>query len=132
MLERYPADVKLVVKHYPFQKIGRKAAEASLAANMQGKFWDFHEELFALQGKIDEAKIQGVARELGLDVERLTNDMKSDFIRDLINRDIKHGNRIGVSVIPTIFVNGKLLKEHSFEGFQKTIETERARRGQQQ
>ena len=76
MLEKYPKEVKLVYKNFPLvgHKFARKAATAALAAHEQGKFWEFHDNLFKNYRNLDDAKIQEIAEELGLDMERFTRD----------------------------------------------------------
>ena len=71
MLERYPKEVKLVAKNFPLarHKFATKAAMAALAANAQGKFWEFHSKLFENYKVINDAKIQDIAGELGLDMD---------------------------------------------------------------
>lgn len=126
MLDKYPDDVKLVVKHFPLpnHKFAQKAASASLAASVQGKFWEFHSKLFKNYKNINDTKIQNIAKELGLDMEKFNNDMQSTAIKNLIARDVNNGRQIGVRGTPTIFINGKILKNRSISGFSQMIEAE--------
>lgn len=126
MLEKYPKDVKLVFKNFPldFHKIARKAASAALAAHEQGKFWEFHEKLFANISALNDAKIQEIAKELKLDLERFNKKMQDKAVLELINRDVAEAQKIGVNSTPTIFVNGKPLKDRSMQGFQEMIDME--------
>jgi len=126
VLDKYPNDVKLVVKHFPLKshKYARKAAQAALAANEQGKFWEFHHKLFENYKSIKDAKIQDIAKELNLDMEKFATDMGSPAIHKLINRDMKNGGQVGVRGTPTIFINGKKLKKRNLSGFIQRIETE--------
>lgn len=126
MLDKYPDDVKLVVKHFPLSnhKFAKKAATASLAASAQGKFWEFHSKLFKNYKNINDTKIQNIAKELGLDMEKFNKDMQSPAIKNLIARDVNNGRQIGVRGTPTIFINGKILKNRSLSGFSQMIEAE--------
>ncbi len=126
MLDKYPDNVKLVVKHFPLSnhKYAYKAATAALAANVQGKFWEFHSKLFKNYKVINDAKIQDIAKELGLDMEKFAKDMQSPAINSLIARDVSNGRQIGVSGTPTIFINGKALKNKSLHGIYQVIEAE--------
>jgi predicted DsbA family dithiol-disulfide isomerase len=130
VLDRYPREVKLVFKNFPLasHRFARKAAGAALAAHAQGKFWEFHNKLFESYRVINDAKIQDIARELGLDMERFTKDMMSPAIQDLIARDVNNGRKIGVRGIPKVFINGKILKKRSLEGFKQMIEAESRKR----
>ncbi len=126
MLEKYPSDVKLVIKHYPLPMHGyaRKAATAALAAGKQGKFWEIHEKLFANQKELSDARVEAIAQEIGLNMEQFTKDLKDPAIASLIDRDMKNGREANVQGTPTIFVSGKLLNQRSLQGFQQAIETE--------
>jgi len=126
VLEKYPNDVKLVVKHFPLQMRGyaRKAAIAALAAGKQGKFWEIHEKLFANQKDLSDAKVEAIAGELGLNMEQFNKDLKDPTIGSLIDRDMNNGRQINVQGTPTIFVNGKLLNQRSLPGLQQVIEPE--------
>ena len=124
VLEKYPDKVKLVVKHFPLRnhKYAKKAAQAALAANNQGKFWEFHQKLFENQKALNDEKISEIAKELNLDANRFEDDMNSPAISGLINRDMKNGREIGVRGTPTIFINGKKLTKRNLAGFSEMIE----------
>lgn len=126
MLDTYPDSVKLVVKHFPLSKhkYAFKAATAALAANAQGKFWEFHSNLLKNYEVINDAKIQDIARELGLNMEMFAKDMQSPAIKALIERDVENGRQIGVRGTPTIFINGKPLKNKSPSGIYEMIKAE--------
>jgi protein-disulfide isomerase len=126
VLNKYPNEVKLVIKHFPLRnhKFARKAASASLAANEQGKFWEFHHKLFENYKVLNDSKIQDIAKELGLGMEKFNNDMNSPVIAKLINRDLKNGRQVGVRGTPTIFVNGKISKKRGLSGLSEMIEGE--------
>lgn len=126
MLEKYPKDVKLVIKQFPLpmHRFARSASIAALAADKQGKFWEFHEKLFANQRSLNEAKVQEIAKELGLNMEKFNQDLKDPAVETLIDRDINNACQVNVRGTPTIFVNGKLLTNRSVQGFQQAIDAE--------
>jgi protein-disulfide isomerase len=126
VLDKYPNKVKLVVKNFPLpsHNFAYKAATAALAANAQGKFWEFHSQLFKNFNAINDAKIQDIAKELGLDMEKFNKDMQSPSIKTLISRDLSNGRQVGVRGTPTIFINGKTLKNRSLPGIYLVIEAE--------
>jgi protein-disulfide isomerase len=95
-----------------------------LAAHAQGKFWEFHNKLFENYKALNDAKIQEIATELKLDMERFNKEMQDPSIQKLIARDIKEGEQAGIEGIPIIFVNGKLPKETSLQGLEDLIEAE--------
>ena len=102
----------------------RRAAIAALAAGKQGKFWEIHEKLFANQKDLSDAKVEVIARELGLNIEQFNQDLKDPAIASLIDRDMNNGRQANVQGTPTIFVNGKVLNQRSIQGFQQAIESE--------
>ncbi len=116
MPEKYPNDVKLVIKHFPLSihDYARKAAIAALAAGKQGKFWEFHEKLFANQNDLNDAKVEAIAGELSLDMEKFKKDLQDPAIASIIDRDMKDGLKANVQGTPTIFINGKLLNQRNF------------------
>lgn len=126
VLEKYPNDIKLVMKHYliPNHPFAKKASMAALAAARQGKFWEMHEKLYLAQRELNDAKIDAVAQEVGLDMERYTTDLNDPQAWALIVRDMNDGRRAEVRGTPTIFINGKLLNQRSLAGFEEAIEAE--------
>lgn len=126
MLEKYPNDVKLVVKQFPLEMhdYAKKAAIAALAAGRQGKFWEMHKKMFASQADLSDAKVEAIAGEIGLDLEQFRKDLKDPSIASLIDRDLNDGRRMSIPGTPAIYVNGKLLNQRSLQGFQQAIETE--------
>ncbi len=130
VLEMYPGKVKLVFKHLPLVRIHKyamNAAISSMAAGRQGKFWEFHDELFAASKPLTEETVDGIARRLGLDMERYKRDKRDSAVRAIINRDMQEAARNNVRGTPTLFVNGRRLKNRSIDGFKEAIERELAR-----
>lgn len=109
MSDKYKDQLKIVIKHFPLtsHKSARKAAQASLAAHEQGKFWEFHTKLFENYQSLNNDKLVQIAGELKLDIDKLQSDMNLPKIQRIISRDIQNGRRIGVKGTPTIFINGK-------------------------
>jgi len=83
------------------------AAEASEAAAAQGKFWEFHDALYANQPRLSRETILELAREHGLDAERMEAEIDSGAHRDRIARDVASAEASGATGTPTFFVNGK-------------------------
>ncbi len=102
----------------------RKAATAALAAWKQGKFWEMHHELFANQKDLSDAKVEEIAKRLGLKMEKFNQDLKDPAIASLIDRDTASAAQTNVQGTPTIFVNGRPLLQRSLPGFQQAIEAE--------
>ena len=125
LLDMYPEKVNVVFKHFPLSshKYAQKAAIATLAAENQGKFWEFHDKLFAVE-KLSDEVINNVAVELQLDMAQFNKDMNSPEIRQMVNKDLLDAQKVGVTGTPTIFINGKKLKNRSLAGFQEMIDRE--------
>ena len=130
MLERHPEEVKLVHKNFPLakHKLAKKAAAAALSADVQGRFWEFHERLFENYQDLDDAILQAIATELNLDMERFERDMKDPAIQKIIIRDMREGQKAGVRGIPALFINGKRMKNRSLETMEAKIQAELGRK----
>ena len=131
MLKQYPNDVKLVFKNFPLERIhksAKNAAIAALAANQQGKFWEYHAELFKNYSSLNDAKFTEIAQSLGLDMDQFKQDMGNPALAALVQRDLKDGVDAGVRGTPSIFVNGRVLKQRSLPGFKQVIDAELAKK----
>ncbi len=125
VLEKNPDTVKLVFKNMPlsFHKFADKAARAALAAEKQGKFWEFKHKLFS-NPKLSDAVIDEIAKQLELDLEMWKADMNSSAIKQKVARDIQQAQQAGVSGTPTVFINGRIPQERTLQGFQIIIDDE--------
>lgn len=125
--------MKLVYKNFPLRnhQYAKPAAVAARAAYKQGKFWEFHDELFANYNRLNNEKIEEIARKLGLNMDRYNQDKNDPETIQVVNQDLQDGIKAGVRGTPTILVNGKLLRERSMQGFQDIINKElsKLRRG---
>ena len=129
VLDKYPDETKVVFKNFPLRnhKFANKAAIAALAAKRQGKFWEFHDRLFKDYNRLSDQKIDEIAKELSLKEEQFRADMKDPKMQARISQDIQDGKKMGVTGVPTIFVNGKRLRQRSLQGFRAIIEKELAK-----
>jgi protein-disulfide isomerase len=129
VLDKYPDSVKIVFKHYPlsFHKQAIPAALASMAAGEQGRFWEYHDELFLNQNSLSSDMYMEIAQKMGLDLKKFSLDMMRPSIRKKIEQDINDAKKAGVTGTPTIFVNGRKLKTRGFDAISKLIDNERAR-----
>ena len=130
VLEHNPNTVKIVLKNMPlrFHKFADLAARAALAAGEQGKYWEFHDELFLVSPKLDQKSIYGIATKLGLDFDKFKNDLASQAIKQKIAKDLQDAQDSGVTGTPTIFVNGIKLKNRDLPSIQKLIDEELAQK----
>jgi protein-disulfide isomerase len=129
VLEKYPKEVKLVMVNFPLtmHPYARKAAIAALASEKQNKYWEMHDKLFANQKELSDAKVDEIAKEIGLDMEKFGRDLKAPEVAALVDRDLATGAQANVSGTPTIFVNGKQLNQRGLPAFQQAIDKELAK-----
>ncbi|HYO71947.1 MAG TPA: thioredoxin domain-containing protein, partial [Archangium sp.] len=128
--EAYPKDVRVVFRHQPlsFPPHAKGAAEASMAAHEQGKFWEFHDKLFQNQKALDRANLEKYAQELGLNVGQFKAALDSGKFRAKVEADAAAGSAVGANGTPTFFVNGReFVGAQPFESFKRIIEDEKAR-----
>lgn len=105
------------------------AAEASLAANAQGKFWEMHDKMFANQQALDRASLERYAQQLNLDMNRFRGDLDSGRYKNAVNEDIRLGDSVGAGGTPTFFINGRMfVGAQPFEKFKEIIDEELAKK----
>jgi protein-disulfide isomerase len=103
---------------------------AAAAAERQGKFWEFHDRLFAGQQDLGPQAYARYARELGLDLARFEKDLADPALRAGIDADKEEARSLGVTATPAFFVNGRFLGgAQSFEAFARLIDGEHSRLG---
>lgn len=104
-----------IIDNNSITKESRQAANASLCASEQGKFWDYHDMLYANQGSVEnggaftDKRLQAFAQSLGLDMTKFNQCFSANTYKSEIDSDIQKGTTAGVTGTPTIFLNGKLL-----------------------
>jgi protein-disulfide isomerase len=127
----YPGEVRLVFKHFPlsFHSQARAAAAAGIAAGNQGKFFEFRAKVAPKFRELNEALYISAAQELGLDMARFKRDMVlTPEVNKILEEDMELGRKIGVEGTPTIFVNGRLAEDRSYEYFAGLIEKARKKK----
>ncbi len=103
-----PDRLRYVFRHFPLTRkhpFAQQAAEIAEAAGAQGKFWPIHDFLFAYQDTLDLEDLYGYAAILGLDVDRLRDEVESRIYAPRVARDKDSGRRLGVTGTPTFFFN---------------------------
>lgn len=105
--------VQIVYRQLPIPSIHRfaiKAAEASLCANEQGKFWELHDLMFSEQDRLDEADLKDKAERVGMDHARFDSCLSgSPYLRQ-VQDDMLEAARIGVAGTPAVFINGVMIE----------------------
>ncbi|HEX7086840.1 MAG TPA: thioredoxin domain-containing protein [Vicinamibacterales bacterium] len=132
LLKKYPTQVRLVYKHMPLDSLhprARRAAEASWCAQQQGRFWEYHDALYADPSAGTDEQLTAIAQRLGLDLNAFGACLASDEPKATVQRHVEEGARYGVSGTPGFFVNGRLLSgAQPLESFVRIIEEELAGR----
>lgn len=111
VLSTYQSTVRLVYKEYPLpsHKNGFRAAEIARCAQDQGKFWQMHDILFNNQEALNKLDLDKISKDAGIDVNKLKTCLEDKSADTKIEQNIAEGQRLGVTEIPTIFVNEKPL-----------------------
>jgi protein-disulfide isomerase len=107
--EKFGDKVQIVYRQYPIPSLhpfAMKAAEASLCANEQGKFWQLHDAMFEDQKLLAVSDLKQTARRLGLDGAKFDSCLDSGRYVEQVQNDLKEGRSIGVTGTPAMFVNG--------------------------
>jgi protein-disulfide isomerase len=109
LLSKYDGRVKLAYRDFPMSTLhshAQLAAEGARCAEEQGKFWEFHDALFADQAKLDEGGLTTTARGLGLDEKAFHACLSSGKFKTQIEQDVQEGYKVGVAGTPGFFING--------------------------
>jgi protein-disulfide isomerase len=124
--ERYGDKVRIVYKHFPldFHKAARPAAIASVAAQEQGKFWEMHDVLFANTSALQAGQMEAYAEKAGLDVERFRADYQSKRAEydQRVGKEYQEGVKARVRGTPTLYINGKKVRDRSVDGMSAMID----------
>jgi protein-disulfide isomerase len=109
VMAAYPKDVKLVYKQFPLSMHphAEMAAEASLAARDQGKFWEMYDVLFKNYRRLSSDNIMIWAKEIGLDMDKFKADLVSGKYKAVVEKDLADGEAAGVYGTPAFYINGK-------------------------
>jgi protein-disulfide isomerase len=109
VMKAYPKDVKLIYKQFPLSMHphAELAAEASLAAREQGKFWEMYEVLFKNFRQLSRNSILEMAKDLGLDMSKFQADLDSGKFKKEVEKDIADGEAANVYGTPAFYINGK-------------------------
>lgn len=100
-------DVRRVFRHLALKAKHPRAvpvARFAEAAALQGAFWPFHDALYADQGRQEDPHIWALAERLGLDVDRLERDRRSDAVVERVEAETREALRAGAMHTPTIFL----------------------------
>src|SRR5467141_3921835 len=127
----YGADVRLAFKQnpLPMHPDAPYAARASIAAGKQGKFWQMHDKLFeaniaSTPDGLKPDRIDQMARDLGLDLDRFHRDAESQETKDQVEADQAQSRALGASGTPYFYVNGqRIAGAQPFEQFKLVVDS---------
>jgi protein-disulfide isomerase len=105
----YPSRVRVVFRQYPSPKHpdAHLAAEASLAAHAQGKFWAYHDVLFANPHDLSRAALERYASEVGLDLAAFRHALDTHLFSADVDADLALGHKVQALERPSVYANGK-------------------------
>ena len=130
VLKRYDGKVRVVHKDLPLEQIhpqARHAAEAARCAGDQGKFWEYHDKLYAQSPKLGFKELKSAAKEIGLNVASFDQCLASGKFKAAVQRDFNEAAGLGLTGTPAFFINGRELSgAQPIEAFTTIIDEELA------
>ena len=130
LLDAYGNNVRIVFRDFPMDSHpgAKVAAEAARCANDQGKFWEYHDVLFANQGKLGPDALKQYAKQVSLDTDQFSTCLASRKHQAGVERDIEDGRKVAVQGTPTFFINGRaVVGAQPIESFRAIIDEELAK-----
>jgi len=128
VLAKYPTGVRLVYRDIPLDRLhpeARKAAEAARCANDQGKFWEFHDQVYAGPTDASAATLKALAEQAGLDQARFDQCVAGGAHKSSVQADAEYGRSLGITGTPSFFINGRFLDgAQPLEVFARIIDDE--------
>jgi len=132
VMDSYPGKIRWVFRDFPIVSLhptAPKAHEAARCAGEQGKFWEYHDQLFERSPRHSPQELKQYAQELKLDGSAFAQCLDSGKYQAEVNSDGQEGTRFGVTGTPTFFINGRLLVgAQPFAEFQRLVDSELAKR----
>jgi protein-disulfide isomerase len=105
--QKYGDQVRIVFRHMPVHQGAVIAAEAAVAAAEQGKFWAFHDQIWAHFGHLTRADLESFAKAAGLDMARFRSALDTRRYHDAVMAEYAAAESFGVDGTPTVFINGQ-------------------------
>ena len=129
VMKKYEGKARLVFRQFPlsFHAHARKAAEAALCADAQGKFWEMHDAMFSDQTKLEVPSLKETAARLGLDKAKFETCLDKGEETKRLEYDMAAAEKAGVTGTPAFFINGiSLSGAQPIEEFERVIDQELA------
>jgi protein-disulfide isomerase len=101
--------LRVVHMHFPLSGHihAMPASRAAVAAGRQGKFWEYHDLLFANQSALETANLEQYAQRLGLDLARFRADAAGNESEARVAADRREGERLQIDGTPAVYINGR-------------------------
>lgn len=126
LLTEFENSVNFVFRHFPMTRIhqkAHKAAEAAIGAAQEGKFWEMHNLLFSHRLNLGMISLKNYAREVGVKDKRYLDHLMNSDWGYCVQDDLKEGIKLGVTDVPTIFINDeRVTKEPTLKNMKAIIE----------
>ena len=133
VLAKYGDKVSLAYRDFPLRQIHSQAeiaAEATRCALEQGKYWEYHDQLFAAP-KLEKDALIEIARNLKLDDKQFTSCLNTEKYKAAVDKDLEGGRSAGVNGTPGFFINGIALSgAQGLDAFAQAIDEELSRKAQ--
>ncbi len=125
VLAAYPNDVRLVWKDFPITNLHPQAMPAAMAARCageQGKFWGYHDLLFATQENFNTQTFENLAQTLNLNKEKFSTCLSEEKTKPLVTRGLEEGEALKIDGVPYLFINGERYSAMpTFEAFEEIV-----------
>lgn len=126
LMEKYEGKLQFNFRHFPLTRIhqrAHKAAEASIGAAQEGKFWEMHNLLYAKRRQLGTISLKGYAKDSGVTDKNFLTKLVDSVYGWSVRTDLLEGVKKGVKDIPYFFINGEVYKGPvSVNGFSKVID----------
>ena len=104
-----------------------QAAEAARCAGDQGKFWEYHDKLYAQSPKLAVEELKSAAKEIGLNMASFDQCLASGKFKAAVQRDFDEAAGLGLTGTPAFYINGReLIGAQPLEAFTTIIDEELA------
>jgi protein-disulfide isomerase len=127
--QKYGDKVAIVYRHFPLpmHQFAHRAAEAADCAGDQGKFWEYHDQLFANQRSLDDDSLITYATNVGMDSAAFRTCLTGNTHTADVDKDAADGEKVGMSGTPGFYINGRMLSgAQPIEAFSEVIDEELA------
>jgi protein-disulfide isomerase len=126
ILDDYEGEIRYIVRHFPLVQLHPEAggaAEAAICAERQGRFWEYHDLLFAQERGLSTESLLYYADQTGLDPGEFTRCLASGEPAQVVQDDMERGATYGVRGTPAFFINGRVVYgAQPLEAFKRTID----------